>query len=122
MNIRVLRRKIKSRVETVSDIPSRKIPFFALSLSSLIVVMLMFCIIQLVIVSVLSPYGETLVTLNAEKDLLVEENRILEQKIAQRVSLSVIASRASNDLEMDRAREVLYLKIPSVSAEVPAGL
>lgn len=119
MNILVLRRKIKSRMETTSEKSKKKIPFLGLSLSMLVLVLLVFCVLQLTIVSVLSPHGEILVRLNTEKDALVEENRILEQKIAERIALSVISSRAEKDLSMDRADQVMYLTKPSVSAEAP---
>ena len=121
MNILVLRRKIKSRMETTSEESNKRIPFLAMSLSLLVLVLLVFCILQLTIVSVLSPHGAVLVRLNTEKDALVEENRILEQKIAERVALSVISSRAESELKMNRADEVLYLTKPSVSAEAPVA-
>lgn len=106
-------------METTSEKSKKKIPFLGLSLSMLVLVLLVFCVLQLTIVSVLSPHGEILVRLNTEKDALVEENRILEQKIAERIALSVISSRAEKDLSMDRADQVMYLTKPSVSAEAP---
>jgi hypothetical protein len=121
MQIHILRRKIKSHVQKASDDTGRKTPMLLFSLSLLVVVLLAFCVVQLTIVSVLSPRGKVLVGYNTEKEILVEQNRILEQKIAERAALGVITTRAESELEMDRADSVIYLQAPSVSAEAPAA-
>ena len=121
MQVTVLRRKLKSQVQKASSESSRKTPMLLFSLSLLVFVLLAFCVVQLTIVSVLSPRGKVLVEYNTEKEILVEQNRILEQKIAERAALGVITSRAESELEMERADSVLYLQAPSVSAEAPLG-
>ena len=121
MKVTILRRKLKSQVQKASAESSRKAPMLLFSLSLLVVVLLAFCVVQMTIVSVLSPRGKVLVEYNTEKEILVEQNRILEQKIAERAALGVITSRAESELEMERADSVMYLQAPSVSAEAPVG-
>ena len=117
MKVAAVRRKIKSRVVGVSDGTKMKVPVLFLSLSILVFVLLAFCVVQLSIVSVLSPRGKVLMNYNEEKDLLIEENRILEQKIAERAALGVVENRAEGELEMNRTGSVVYLRAPEAAAE-----
>ena len=117
MKVNVFRRKLKSRFVKVSDGTKMKVPILFISLSVLVFVLLSFCIVQLSIVSVLSPRGKVLMNYNEEKDLLVEENRILEQKIAQRAALGVVTNRAERELEMNRTGSVVYLRAPAAAAD-----
>ena len=108
---------MKSAVQRASTTAERKTPVLLYSVSTLVIVLLLFCVIDLVIVSVLSPRGKVLREYNEEKNALVEENRILEQKIAERMALSVISNRAENELGMRRTESVMYVKAPSVAAD-----
>jgi hypothetical protein len=94
-----------------------KISVLLMSLSVLVFVLLAFCVVQLTIVSVLSPRGKVLMNYNDEKELLVEENRILEQRIAERAALGVITNRAEGELDMERVGSIVYLRAPSAAAE-----
>ena len=71
MRINVFRRKLKSRFLGVSEKTSGKVSVLLMSLSVLVFVLLAFCVVQLTIVSVLSPRGKVLMNYNGEKELLV---------------------------------------------------
>ena len=108
---------MKSRVRVASGESSRKVSSLFVSLSLLVVVLLIFCVVQLTISSILSPRGKVLMEHNSEKDMLVEENRLLEQKIAERAALRVIDNRAQKELDMERVDSVMYLRVTPVSAD-----
>lgn len=113
----IFKRKIKNAVIRASTETKRKTPMLFLSLSTLVIVLLLFCVVDLVIVSVLSPRGKVLREYNEEKNALVEENRCLEQEIAERMALTVITNRAENKLGMKRTDSVYYVKAVSVAAD-----
>ena len=120
MKLQVLRRKIKSRVQSSAGKTQEKIPLLLASLSLMVFVLLVFCVVQLTVVSMLSPRGSVLREYNQEKTALLEENRILEQRIAERAALGVVDNRAQKELSMDRVDEVFYLNAESVAAEASA--
>ncbi|MDD3661881.1 MAG: hypothetical protein PHG63_02335 [Candidatus Dojkabacteria bacterium] len=117
MQFSAFKRQLKSRLDRTSGTVNRRVPVLFISMTGLVLVVLAFCAVQLCIVSFLSPHGQTLVRLNEEKELLLEENRQIEQMIAERSSLSVVLGRAKEDLSLQRAGNVLYLRPSSVSAE-----
>jgi len=117
MKIDVLKRRIKSKLEMTAVRTARRSYMILGPLTVMVIGILAFCVVQLTIVSFLSPQGKVLRNLNVEKDLLLEENRILEQQIAQRGALGVISHRAEKDLSMKRAGTVVFLTTPSVSAD-----
>ena len=118
MKFLAFRRKIKSKVESTSKRTQEKIPLLLMSLSLMVLVLFTFCIVQLTVVSILSPRGSVLREYNEEKTALLEENRIMEQRIAERAALGVVDNRAQKELSMERVDEVLYLNAESVAAEV----
>jgi hypothetical protein len=104
-------------VQQASTVTERKTPLLLYSVSSLVLALLLFCIVDLVIVSVLSPRGKVLRGYNEEKNALVEENRVLEQRIAERMAIDVISTRAEKELGMKRVESVTFVKTPSVAAD-----
>lgn len=118
MKLPVLKRKIKSRMEHRIKDKRTNLSISVISASVLVVVLLAFCVVQLLVVSILSPQGKDLKWLDCEKEVLVEENRVLEQEFAEYSSLTMIKVRAEGQLDMDRAKNVIYLSVPSASAEV----
>lgn len=115
---RILKRRIKTGLKRVSRKTDRTISFLSVSAVILVIGVMSFCIIQLVVASMLSPKGEQLERLNAEKEMLLESNRQYEHEIAEYSSTSVVMQRAQKDLEMERAEEVLYLDTEAVSADL----
>lgn len=122
MQFSAFKRQIKSRLDRTSGTVNRRVPVLFISMTGLVLVVLVFCAVQLCIVSFLSPHGQTLVRLNEEKELLLEENRQIEQMIAERSSLSVVLGRAKEDLSLQRAGNVLYLRPSSISADARGNL
>lgn len=117
MNISVFRRKLKGAVQKASTVTEKKTPLLLYSASSLVIALLLFCVVELVVTSVLSPRGKVLREYNGEKNELIEENRVLEQKIAERMSVDVIIQRAEQELAMKRVDTVVYVKSASVAAD-----
>lgn len=117
MKFNVIRRKLKGAVSKASVVAERRIPYILYSLSGLVFSVLLFCVVNLSIITVLSPRGKVLREYNDEKNALVEENRVLEQKIAQRMALEVISSRAEKELSMKRVESVFFVKTASVAAD-----
>jgi cell division protein FtsB len=126
MKFKVLKRKIKSRLTGKSTSPNKKNSnkskpsFVIISTGILALVLVVFCSVQLLVVSVLSPRGKELKTLNTQKEVLLEENRKLEQEIAEYSSLSLIENRAQRQLDMQRAQEVIYVNTSSADATAQA--
>jgi cell division protein FtsB len=122
MDVAVIKRKIKSKLSgkktaKKTNKKSKKPSFFVLSAGVMCFVLIVFCIVQLLVVSVLSPRGKELKRLDSEKEVLLEENRKLEQEIAEYTSLSLIKNRAESQLEMSRPDDVMYVTKPSANAE-----
>ncbi len=115
--LNIIKRKIKGAVRKASDASEKKSPLLLYSASALVLVMFVFCIVNLVAVSVLSPRGKIMREFNDEKNALVEENRVLEQKIAERMALEVITNRAQKELSMKRVESVLFVKASPVAAD-----
>ncbi|MEA3357241.1 MAG: septum formation initiator family protein [Patescibacteria group bacterium] len=122
MDILALKRIVKSKLDISSSRITRKkrvhISVLPISISILFMVIVFFCVVHLGTVSILGPCGKELKKLNQEKEALVENNRKLEQEIAQYKSHSVVTSRAEKELNMKCAEELFYLDTPSVSAEI----
>lgn len=118
MKLPALKRKIKLRMQYRAKDKRTNLSLSVISASILVVVLLAFCVIQLLVVSTLSPRGKDLKWLDYEKEILVEENRVLEQELAEYSSLTMIKARAEGQLDMDRAKKVIYLSAPSASAEI----
>lgn len=118
MKLPALKRKIKLRMQYRAKDKRTNLSFSVISASILVIVLLAFCVIQLFVVSTLSPRGKDLKWLDYEKEVLVEENRVLEQELAEYSSLTMIKTRAEGQLDMDRAENVIYLSAPSASAEI----
>jgi len=118
LKLPVLKRKLKSRMQHRIKDKRTNLSLSVISASILVVVLLAFCVVQLLVVSVLSPRGRDLKWLDYEKEVLVEENRVLEQEHAEYSSLTMIKARAEGQLDMERAEEVIYLSAPSASAEL----
>jgi len=115
--LNILKRKIKGAVKRASVESDKKSPVLLYSASILVLVIFVFCIVNLVTVSVLSPRGKIMREYNDEKNALVEENRVLEQKIAERMALEVITNRAQKELSMKRVESVLFVKASPVAAD-----
>ncbi len=83
------------------------IPFILAITSTLI-----FCITQLSINANLNPLGSKLESLNREKKQLIEQNRKIEEEIAQARSLKVISYLAKNKLNIEKEADykVEFLK------------
>ncbi|MBN2100561.1 hypothetical protein JW710_01555 [Candidatus Dojkabacteria bacterium] len=125
MKISCLRRKLKFMLqnrgkmdETSANNLKKGFSVPTLSVGVFVAVVLAFCVVQLVIVSVLSPRGKELRRLNQEKEMLIEENRKIEHEIAKYSSMSIIKARSEKDLEMKRAEKVIYLEPTSTTADL----
>jgi cell division protein FtsB len=124
MNISVLKRKIKAKLSGKASKPASKgkrkkknSSFVLVSGVILGVVLVIFCFVQLLVASTLSPRGKELKRLDSEKEILLEENRKLEQEIAEYSSLNLIKNRAETQLDMKRAEEVIYVNDQETTAE-----
>jgi cell division protein FtsB len=124
MNISVLKRKIKAKLSGKASKPASKgkrkkknSSFVLVSGAILGVVLVIFCFVQLLVASTLSPRGKELKRLDSEKEILLEENRKLEQEIAEYSSLNLIKNRAETQLDMKRAEEVIYVNDQETTAE-----
>ncbi len=112
MKLSVFRRRLKSKVSNSKNRSRKKLSLLSVSIGLFISALLIFCVVQLAIVSVLSPQGKELQSLNNEKNLIIEENRQLEQDIATISSLPVIEGRAEKELSMRRASDIFYVDRP----------
>lgn len=112
---KIIKRKIRNKISNSnsgSSLKSSVVIIFAVSL-------LTFFISQIAINSVLSPLGSKLQAYNTEKKLLIEENRELEEQIAQIKSLTVIEHMTEKKLNLDGndAKEVIYVSDTTLRAE-----
>jgi len=84
-----------------------------------IISLTVFCLSQLIINSILSPLGEKLQSFNTEKTLLLEENRELEEEIAETNSLAVIENitKKKLDLKDDANKRIIYIDDSAIRAE-----
>lgn len=120
MTIDVIRRKMKNSL----GVEKKKSFNFSLGKFSLVLLafsIFSFCFIHLTVSSILDPRGKELRILEAQKEQLVEENRVLQQEIAKLSSLSVVIGRAQKDLGMEKAKDVIYISVPSASANIDAA-
>jgi cell division protein FtsL len=85
--------------------------FFAIST-------LLFVSVQLYTNALLSPLGHKLASLNTEKNLLLEENRDLEQDIAKNSSITIISKYADKKLNLTKTdnSKTIYSTPASVQA------
>jgi len=117
---RLLKRQLQSSTEKVEKNSNYK-----LSLPALVAVVstILFCITQLAINASLNPEGARLEQLNTEKNLLVEENRKLQEEIAKSKSLTVISELAEKKLEMhdDSKVNLVFLNSNDVVAVATTG-
>jgi hypothetical protein len=106
------RRILKSRLLKRKKITNIPLLIFVISL-------ILFCITQLVINSVLSPLGSKLEAFNSEKEYLVEENRSLEEELASSNSLTVIEHITEKKFNLDEAtkKQIVYVSDHSIRAE-----
>jgi hypothetical protein len=81
--------------------------------------LILFCVTQLVINSVLSPLGSELEAFNSEKEYLIEENRSLEEELASSNSLTVIEHITEKKFNLDEAgkKQIVYVSDHSIRAE-----
>lgn len=89
------RRQIKKSLTRFNNlsITPKKLAVVLLAMSTLA-----FVATQLVTNAVLSPLGHKLASLNTEKNLLLEENRELEQEIAKDTSYTIVDKYSANKL------------------------
>ncbi len=126
MNALVLKRKMKATLNKVEPSHqteskqekkhSTKVPFIAFPVALFAFALVFFCVVQLVSVSLLSPKGRELQNLNSQKEFILEENRKLQQEIAQMSSLTVVKARAEKELQMKQAEEVIYIEKSPIQA------
>lgn len=78
-----------------------------------------FILSQLVINAVLSPLGTELQNLNKEKNFLVEENRTMEEQVANTGSITVIKKLADKQLDIraQNQKSIIYLEQSALLAE-----
>jgi hypothetical protein len=81
--------------------------------------LILFCVTQLVINSVLSPLGPKLEAFNSEKEYLIEENRSLEEELASSNSLTVIEHITEKKFKLDESgkKQFVYVTDHSIRAE-----
>jgi len=79
---------------------------------------LLFVSVQLYTNALLSPLGHQLASLNNEKNLLLEENRDLEQDIAKNSSITIISKYADKKLNLTKTdnSKTIYSSYSSVQA------
>ncbi|MFH1547267.1 MAG: hypothetical protein ABIC57_02165 [bacterium] len=116
MKFEAIKRKMKNNLGSQKRPSSVSLMKFSLSL--ILFSAFSFCLVHLVVSSILEPRGKELRTLEAQKDQLIEENRVLQQEIAKLSSLSVVVGRAEKDLGMNKANDVIYISTPSASANI----
>ncbi len=109
MEVLKFKRIIRSKLEGISN--NRRISigplYFAVGIFAFSLIF--FCLVQLGVNSILFPKGQDLRNFDSEKNALLEENRLYEQRIAQLTSLSVVKARAEKELAMSRAKSVVYV-------------
>lgn len=110
-----MKNRLGARLSSRPSVSLSRLSFFLL-----IVSILSFCVVHLVVSSILDPRGKELRMLDNQKNQLIEENRVLEQEIAKLSSLSVVEGRAEKDLGMNEATKVVYINTPSASAKMDA--
>ncbi len=89
-----------------------------LCIATTIIVTVVFVTIQLVINFVLTPKGIELEDLSREKNLLVENNRELEQEIARIKSISIIKEITGETMSLssDPENEIIHITKDSIVA------
>jgi hypothetical protein len=109
---KTLKRKIRKKMSKEKGFKGSALVVFAVSL-------LVFFISQIAINSVLNPLGSQLQAYNTEKDLLIEQNRELEEEIAETKSLTVIEHMTEKKLNLDgnHANDVIYVSDTTLRAE-----
>jgi hypothetical protein len=81
--------------------------------------MVMFVLSQLVINAILNPLGTELQNLNKEKNFLVEENRLMEEQVAKKSSITIIKKLADKQLDIrsQSYKSIIYLEQSALLAE-----
>ncbi|MBN1618734.1 cell division protein FtsL [Candidatus Dojkabacteria bacterium] len=118
MNLDIFKRKLKTKISSISQKTNKRVSILNISTTAMVVVVLLFCVVQLSITTILSPQGKILERLDNEKTSLVEENRELELQIAQFSSLTIIEQRAESDLGMKKASNLKFVDITVTNAEI----
>ena len=112
---RLLKKELQTKAATII-----KSSGYKLTLPALVAVIstILFCVTQLAINASLNPEGAKLEQLNTEKNLLIEENRKLQQEIAKSKSLTVITELAEKKLEMkdDTKVDLVFLSNDEIVA------
>lgn len=111
-----LNRLIKNRIFLCRD---KNLNLTKISGFLLILTTILFFITQLAVNADLNPKGERLEILNTEKNLLIEENRRIEEEIARSGSLKVINQIASQKLNLkdNTINSTKYISDSKVLAE-----
>jgi hypothetical protein len=80
---------------------------------------LLFALSQLIINSILTPLGTHLERLNTQKEILLEENRLVSEQIAENNSIKVIEKLSKNSLDLDKniQKKTIYIENSSLLAE-----
>ncbi len=111
-----IRRRLKNifpkKEESFSD------SFQGLCIATTVIVTIVFVTTQLVINFVLTPKGIELEDLSREKNLLVENNRELEQEIARIKSISIIkeVTEETMGLSSNPENEIIHITKDSIVA------
>jgi hypothetical protein len=84
-----------------------------------VISLVLFCVVQLAINSILSPLGSKLEAFNSEKEYLIEENRSLEEELASSNSLTVIEHITAKKFKLDQTakKQIVYVTDHSIRAE-----
>lgn len=88
-------------------------------LRSFLLILFAFLSIQLGINAILSPMGRQLEAYNVEKTRLLEENRSLEQSLANIGSIKILTHLSEKKLSLDQTKstQVVYVSDTTVRAE-----
>lgn len=91
---------------------------FSFSGTILVIAIILFCFTQLAINANLNPKGIKLERLNREKTALVEENRMLQEELAEAKSITVISQIADKKLDLVEKdpTKIMYINDTSVVA------
>ncbi len=112
------KRTLKKLISRKCDQGFRKLDCFVISRIIFVLSFILFLSSQLFTNAILSPLGHELQSLNTEKNLLLEDNRILEQEIAKDSSLTIIKaySKAQFDIKDDSKHQSIFITDNSIQA------
>jgi len=110
-----IKRTIKKRLTLKGDI---KISTYLASVFMLAIAFIMFLAVQLGTNAILSPLGHELQAINTERNILVEENRRLEKKIAINSSITVVEKFSTDKFELSEEADsnIVYIDGNELSA------